>query len=165
MKRTSTQQATLRRRLAALEKRWAAALLAPHEAVQLCVESGLPRHLWPRWIEPAAAMIQPRLKRVRDLNMPRPKPVPMTGPEQTRFLASLALWCTTTAGVAAVKAAATTVSAYSAFGFPQGAKVVARVKREMQKQVADPSRKLTLNGEQIARVIPHLRLQSRKKPK
>ena len=164
MKRTSTHQATLRRRLAAPEKRWAAALLAPHEALQLCVESGFPRHLWPRWIEPAVAMIQPRPKRVRDLNMPRSKPVPMTSPEQTRFLASLALWCKT-AGVDAVKAAATTVSAYSAFGFPQGAKVVARVTREMQKQVADPNRKLTLNGKQIARVIPHLPLQSQKKPK
>ena len=158
-----------KQQLAALEKRWAAGLLAPHEALQVCIESGMPRHQWPRWIESGIEILQDGLQQKTETPAaPKAEPVPMSGPEQTRFLASLALWAQRKHGCDAKAAAGAAIVAYNKLPnvrprFPEGAAVVDRVVREMTKQRNDPKRSIHIQYEQVSRLIPHLPTSSRKK--
>jgi hypothetical protein len=125
---------TLKRRLAALEKRWEAGALAPHEALALCWNSDIPRHEWPAWIEPAIHLysIKPRTALAQaQLSQP------FTGPQQTRFLATIADKLVSKCNVSAPMAARAAIEAMRAHGWEHGEKVVGRVKREMTKLAKD----------------------------
>lgn len=145
---------TVKQRLAALEKQWVAGLLAPGEALQLCLESGMPEDQWPKWIVPAAVPIHPQPE------IRKQKPKPMTGPQQTRFLAAHALRAEREHGLSRKEAACAAVAAYASLNtrprYPEGVLVVNRVLKEMNKQ---PARQVhfALSNEQKSRLIPHLR--------
>jgi hypothetical protein len=146
---------TVKQRLTAIEKQWVAGLLAPGEALQVCLESGMPEHEWPAWIVPAAVPMDPQPEiRTQKLK-------PMTGPQQTKFLAALALWADRKYGVGPKAAAGAAIAAYNRLPnvrppFPEGADVVGRVVKEMAKQRKDPAFHFALSGEQVSRLIPYI---------
>lgn len=129
--RKENNSATLKRRLAALEKQWETGLSAPHIALELCVKDEMPRHEWPAWIEPAIDIF----------SITRPAPTgtshPITGPEQTRVLATMADKLVSRFKVSAPAAARAAIEAMREIGWELDSLAVGRVKREMSKLVKD----------------------------